>query len=75
VEPPIYLGLRDDGIAPDVRANDSVWTIQVDVPVEAPTGEFLVHFRAYGADGEMITTRAKNEEPKPLIRTLPVLIQ
>ena len=32
----ITFKLRDDGITPDKKAGDNIWTIQVDVPFNAP---------------------------------------
>jgi hypothetical protein len=50
--PEITLDLYDDGTEGDVTANDGVYSIEFEVPFEAPPGEFHWTFNAYDADGE-----------------------
>lgn len=56
-DPRIAFLLRDDGIAPDEEAGDGVWSMQVDVPFQAPPGEFTLEFTAYGPDGLPVSVR------------------
>ncbi|MCC6144859.1 MAG: hypothetical protein IT368_13720 [Candidatus Hydrogenedentes bacterium] len=53
----ITLKLYDDGTHGDVEAGDSIWSLQVDVPDEAPPGEFAVDFVAYRSDGQPVPIR------------------
>jgi hypothetical protein len=46
----ILFRLRDDGVDPDAQAGDGIWTIKVEVPFNAPPGEF--HFTLYAYDNE-----------------------
>lgn len=65
---------RDDGKAPDEKAGDGVWTLQVDVPFNAPSGEFTLEFTAYRGDGLPITVRGDDGQIKPLSIVVPVAI-
>ncbi len=53
-DPRLKLPLVDDGTGPDAKADDGVWTTEVVVPFNAPSGEFTLDIRGYGADGEVI---------------------
>jgi hypothetical protein len=56
----------DTGVAPDVKAGDGVWTIQVDVPFNAPPGTFEFEVTGYDEDGEAIVIEDENDEAAPL---------
>ena len=43
-DPRITFPLRDDGQPPDEKADDNVWSMQVDVPFQAPPGAFSLEF-------------------------------
>jgi len=74
-DPRTALQLRDDGEGPDEQANDNVWSLQVDVPFQAPAGEFVLEFTAYRSDGLPVEVRNDQGEVVPLTATLPVQIQ
>ena len=50
---------HDDGLDPDRKAGDGVWSIRVDVPFMAPPGKFTFAITAYDAQGEAILAKAK----------------
>jgi len=47
-DPVIKFKLHDDGVAPDEKAHDNIWSLAVDVPFQAPPGEFILDLTAYG---------------------------
>ena len=71
----ITFKLRDDGITPDKRAGDNTWTIQVDVPFNAPPGDFEFEVVAYNADGEVIVVHDENGEAAPLSVSFGLIIE
>lgn len=71
----ISLTFRDDGVPPDAAADDDVWTIQVEVPFEAPPGEFTLVITAYREDGMPIMIQPKGQGSQPMTTTLPVIIR
>ncbi len=71
----ITFKLRDDGITPDKRAGDDTWTIQVDVPFNAPPGGFEFEVIAYNADGEVIVVHDENGEAAPLSVSFGLVIE
>lgn len=73
-EPSVKLKLRDDGKEPDEKEGDNIWTLQVDAPFQAPTGQFNVDLTAYRADGTPVPVR-KDGHKQPLTVTIPVTIR
>ena len=73
--PEITFELKDDGQAPDQAAGDGVWSIQVDVPFQAPPGEYLLHLTARDADGRVVAVRNEQGEAVPLTIPLTVVIR
>lgn len=71
----IAFKLRDDGKEPDEKANDGVWSMQVDVPFQAPPGEFRLEFTAYGRDGTPISVRSRDGHIAPLQQLIPLRIE
>ncbi len=55
--PEIYYDLRDDGTNGDEKANDNVWTAQVDVPYEAAPGLYQLDIEARDAEGNTIAVK------------------
>ena len=45
---------NDIGELGDVQADDDIWTCEVDVPFDAPPGEFEFHVMAYDSDGQRV---------------------
>jgi len=74
-DPRATFKLRDDGEAPDEKAGDNVWSMQVDVPFQAPPGEFRLEFTAYDKEGTAITVRNKDNRVTPLQEFLLVRIE
>lgn len=74
-DPRITFRLRDDGETPDEKAQDNVWSMQVDVPFQAPPGQFRLEFTAYGPDGMPVSIRDDEGEVVILQRTIPINIQ
>lgn len=71
----ITFKLRDDGITPDKKAGDNIWTIQVDVPFNAPPGDFEFEVMAYNSKGEAIVVHDENDEAAPLSISFKLVIE
>ena len=65
---------RDDGVHPDEEALDGIWTIRVDVPFNAPPGEFEFEVTGYNAEGDVIVVHDKNKEAQPLSSSFHLVI-
>ena len=74
-DPRITFRLRNDGVAPDEKADDNTWSMQVDVPFQAPPGEFRLEFTAYGPDGLPVSIRDRQGRITPLQQVIPIIIQ
>ena len=74
-DPRITFPLRDDGQPPDEKAGDNVWSMQVDVPFQAPPGKFSLEFTAYGPDGRPVSIRDDEGEVIVLKASVPINIQ
>ena len=66
---------EDNGIAPDDKAGDGIWTIQVDVPFNAPPGDFTFEVSGYDSNGKLLVVEDKKGEAAPLATTFPLVIQ
>ncbi|MBI2433264.1 MAG: hypothetical protein HYV26_10365 [Candidatus Hydrogenedentes bacterium] len=73
--PQVTFRLRDDGQAPDEKANDDVWTLRVDVPFDAPPGEFVLEFTAYRSDGLAVPIRNDSGDTVPLTANYSFAVQ
>lgn len=62
----ITFKLRDDGVSPDAKAQDDIWTLQVDVPFNAPPGDFEFSLTAYNSEGQAVLIRNAEGEVNPL---------
>lgn len=71
----ITFRLRDDGTPPDEEAHDNVYSLQVDVPFQAPPGEFSLELTAYGSDGAPVPVRNREGRTVPLTASIPVVIR
>jgi len=74
-DPRITFQLRDDGIGPDEAAGDGTWTLKVDVPFQAPPGEFELEFTAFRSDGQPILVRDADGDTIPLSGTFGMVIR
>ncbi|NUM56794.1 MAG: hypothetical protein HUU46_24460 [Candidatus Hydrogenedentes bacterium] len=61
--------MRDDGVAPDEKAADGIWSYSVRVPFMAPPGNFTLEITAYNAKGEAINVKKGQKEIGPLTAT------
>lgn len=73
-EPSRKLKLHDDGEEGDVKAGDDTWSLAVQVPLEAPPGNFNLTFTAYRADGVAVPIRADDGTIEPLAINIPLSI-
>lgn len=74
-DPSIVLPLVDDGTGPDEKANDDIWVGEVDVPFDAPPGEFDLEITAYNINGERVLIRNEEEEVMPLVTNVQFVIR
>lgn len=70
----VKLQLRDDGEAPDEKAGDGKWTLKVDVPIQAPPGEFTIEIYAFDAKGNRILVSGEDGSTGPLMSTCKIVI-
>lgn len=74
-DPRLKFRLRDDGKDPDVKAGDGTWSLRVDVPQQAPPGQFTLELTAYNDDGVPVLVRNKESGAGPLMQVLPISIE
>ena len=74
-DPTIEFALKDDGVAPDARADDGIWSLQDDVPFNAPPGGFQLDLRAYDSQGNVIVVPHVNGEAQPLQASVTLAIR
>jgi len=74
-DPSLIFNFKDDGISPDRVAGDGIWTIQVDVPFNAPPGDFEFEIIAYDSDGEVVVIHDENNEAAPLSMSFGLVIE
>lgn len=74
-DPRMKFPLRDDGVAPDKKADDHIWSLQVDVPFGAPPGQFTLELTAFNSKGDAITVRKSKSEEGPLTATCTLVIE
>ena len=70
----VKFQLRDDGLLGDEKPGDGLWTLRVDVPFQAPPGDFTLEFTAYGKDGEPLVVRDKDRGAIPLASSVELTI-
>jgi len=73
--PDTVFRLRDDGVHPDQVAGDGIWTMEVDVPLLAPPGEYVLILTAFRRDGEPVPVRDAQGNVVPLQQTSPFVVQ
>ena len=66
---------EDNGVAPDDKAGDGIWTIQVDVPFNAPPGDFQFEVSGYDSSGKLLAVDDKKGEAVPLSTSFSLAIQ
>ena len=65
-DPTIRFELKDNGEAPDAQADDGIWTIRVDVPFNAPPGDFQFDVKTYDESGEEVLVQDEEGNTVPL---------
>jgi len=73
-EPSRKLKLHDDGQEGDVKAGDGIWSLAVQVPLQAPPGAFNLTFTAYRSDGVPVPIRGADGTIEPLAVHMPLVI-
>ena len=73
-DPRITFRLNDAGTEPDAKAGDGVWSMAVDVPFQAPPGQYILELTALDADGRPVSVRDKNNIVNPLQAAVPIRI-
>ncbi len=71
----ITFRFEDNGVPPDDKAGDGIWTIQVDVPFNAPPGDFHFEVAGFDASGNLLVVEDKKGEAAPLSTAFPLVIQ
>ncbi len=74
-DPRMKFNMADNGQGPDASANDGIWTLQVDVPFMAPSGEFTLELTAYSEDGQVIMVRDAELGKAPLSAACQLVIE
>lgn len=74
-DPRLEFKPRDDGEGPDEKAGDGIWSLQVDVPFNAPAGQYDLKFTAYNSKGEVIRVRTGRRSEGPLTQSCTVTIE
>ena len=74
-DPRLTFRLCDDGQTPDEKAGDNVWSMRVDVPFQAPPGEFRLEFTAFDDHGAPISIRDEHSRVIPLQQVLQIKIE
>jgi hypothetical protein len=64
--PEISFDLNDSGEYGDAVPGDSIWSYAMEVPGEAPPGEYNWDFEAYDADGNLVKIAGDGGEMAPL---------
>lgn len=62
----VKFEFQDSGVPPDADAGDEIWTIQVDVPFNAPPGTFEFEVTGYDDQDEVIVINDEHGEAAPL---------
>ncbi len=62
----VKFDFLDNGVSPDAEAGDQIWTIQVDVPFNAPPGTFEFEVTGYDQADEVIVIDDDEGEAAPL---------
>jgi hypothetical protein len=62
----IKFNFMNNGVAPDADAGDDIWTIQVDVPFNAPPGTFEFEVVGYDEHGQVVVIEDEHGDAAPL---------
>jgi len=64
--PEISFDLNDSGENGDAVAGDGIWSYAMEIPGEAPPGEYNWDFEAYDVDGNLVKIAGEGGEMVPL---------
>ncbi|HOZ46044.1 MAG TPA: hypothetical protein PLO37_09955 [Candidatus Hydrogenedentes bacterium] len=67
--------LKDDGVPPDAKAGDGVWTQEGEVPFTAPPGEFTLEFTALRDDGNPVIVLDADRHSVPLQASFKMMVR
>lgn len=73
-DPTIKFELKDDGEPPDAKAGDGIWTIRVDVPFNAPPGDFEFDVKTYDESGDGVLVLDEEGNTVPLTANFGLVI-
>ena len=62
----VKFNFLDNGVSPDADAGDEIWTVQVDVPFNAPPGTFEFEVTGYDGEDEVVVVEDEHGEAAPL---------
>jgi hypothetical protein len=62
----VKFDFSDSGVPPDADADDEIWTIQVDVPFNAPPGTFEFEVTGYDNRDNIVVIEDEQGEAAPL---------
>ncbi|GMW00341.1 MAG: hypothetical protein AMXMBFR84_14790 [Candidatus Hydrogenedentota bacterium] len=68
------LMLKDDGLAPDAKAGDGVWTVEVEVPFMAAPGKYTLEITAFNREGGVINVKQADKSEGPLVAVTELVI-
>lgn len=74
-DPSLTFNFKDDGILPDAIAGDGIWTLQVDVPFNAPPGDFDLTISMLDEQGDPILVENELGEIQPLAASFSLVIR
>ena len=62
--------LNDNGETGDGYADDGVWSMEIEVPYDAPADIYYLDCEFYGSDGSPVMTKSKTGESTKLTYTI-----
>jgi len=74
-DPRVSFNLNDNGERGDVTAGDGVWSLDMEVPFQAPPGEFVIVLTAYDDNGQIIPVLSPQGDSVPLTAACSLVIQ
>lgn len=67
--------LQDEGMPPDEKAGDGIWSHAVKVPFMAPPGNFTLELTAYDSKGDAISVKKGRKDVGPLTASVTWVIE
>lgn len=66
--------LNDQGENGDTKAGDDIWSLKVDVPFQAPPGDYTLELGAFDADNQPVRVDDPDGNTVPLTTTLDISV-